>query len=534
MYNNFKPDTDESCISRGICSISPEITALQEVMFVMLRGLAFYVIKLELLGAKNEQIKQDMIKNIMYLSTLREYTEEQVHFIVNTLFSNFINTEKIYRNLCVQNGSTFDKFNSPIKFENNMDMNRLISEGDKVYKNKFKSLEPSIKNSAEILFCILKSLTFPLIELIEYKIDNTKAIRAIIKAVNLYNQNNITEEKIRANIYDLADLNAELMGELEQIKIKNFGKIRSIEVSCSTEKGKAILVSGNSMAELEEVLKYTQDADVNVYTNGSLLIAHSYTDFSRYSNLKGHFGNGVETSVLDFATFPGAILLTKNEAHNVDYLYRGRIFTTESIPPKGVAKISSGKLELLTKAAFEAKGFTKGQKRNSVKIGFDLDEVEQNFQEIADKLVDNTFRRLYIIDFSNTGSATGEYFKNFFAQKEENEAVISFSYNAKCDNIYTINIANDYTLAIMLMNKLFDKIPADSDKLTFFLTRCDSSAFAAMVRLNHKGAKSIYMSSCQPNIMNPVTLAAFRDLYNIKEMTTAGNDLENIRKTETE
>ena len=121
-----------------------------------------------------------------------------------------------------------------------------------------------------------------------------------------------------------------------------------------------------------------------------------------------------------------------------------------------------------------------------------------------------------------------------FAQKEENEAVISFSYNAKCDNIYTINIANDYALAIMLMNKLFDKIPADSDKLTFFLTRCDSSAFAAMVRLNHKGAKSIYMSSCQPNIMNPVTLAAFRDLYNIKEMTTAGNDLENIRKTETE
>ena len=34
--------------------------------------------------------------------------------------------------------------------------------------------------------------------------------------------------------------------------------------------------------------------------------------FKQFKNLKGHFGTGVNSTILDFATFPGAILLTKN------------------------------------------------------------------------------------------------------------------------------------------------------------------------------------------------------------------------------
>ena len=252
MYYNFKPDNDETCVSRGICSTSPEIAALQEVMFVMLRGLAYYVIKLELSGAKNTKIKMDMVQNIVYLSSLQEYTDEQVHQIVNNLFSNFINTEKIYKDFCTSSKMTFDKFNSPIKFENNMDMNKLISEGDKVYKNKYRSLDKTIKNYAEILFCILKSLAFLVIDLSDNDIESTEAQKEIIKALNLFNQHNLSDDKLRKLIYNLADINADLMFKLNDIKTKKFGQIHDTEVSCSTQKGKAILVSGNNLSELQK------------------------------------------------------------------------------------------------------------------------------------------------------------------------------------------------------------------------------------------------------------------------------------------
>lgn len=533
FYYNYKPDDNSICISKGICSAAPDITALQEVMLVMLRALSYYVIKLELLGAKNERIKIDMAYNIVYLSTLQEYTDEQVLQIINGLFSNLMNTEKIYKTICKEKGITFEKYNSPIRFENNMDLNKLIGEGEKVYRNKFKSLDNVIKNYAEILLSIVKSLSFLAVELDDNQSCDSDELNEIIRALNIYNQRSISEEKLRKLIYELSDLNAELMFKLNGIKRDKFGEIQKKEVSQSTEKGKAILVSGNNLAELEETLQNVRDKDINVYTNGNLLIAHAYSKFNEYENLKGHFGNGVETSVLDFATFPGAILLTKNEAHNIEYLYRGRLFTTDELPPRGVAKLAAENLEPLIEGAMSTKGFARAHNRAPVTVGFDINEVDKKFDEIAAKLIDGTYQYLFIIGLANPTASLDEYFNNFFKAKPENSAVISFSYTSKCDNIYSINVANDYSLATMLLFRLFEKVPIDSPKVTLFLTKCDNSAFAGMIRLSHRGAKNIFMSNCQPNIMNPATLKAFKKFYNINNMTTATADIKRITKKET-
>ena len=54
-----------------------------------------------------------------------------------------------------------------------------------------------------------------------------------------------------------------------------------------------------------------------------------------------------------------------------------------------------------------------------------------------------------------------------------NTYAISFSYDPKLNNVLTINLANDYALIYRTLNQIFEKIPLDSDKLAFFLTKCD-------------------------------------------------------------
>lgn len=530
FYYNFMRDENDynTCVAKGVCSITPNITALQEVMFIMLCALAYYVIKLELLGAKNDRIKLDMVYNIVYLSSLQEYNDEQIIRIINNIFSNFINTERLYKSICNERGLKFEKYNAPIKFANNTELSKLIREGDKAFKNKYKGQDKEVKNYAEILFAVIKSLAALVIELDDNDVSVERANDEIIKALNLYNHEKLSAEKIKAEIYEISDLNAELMKQINSIKFEKFGEVHKVEVSQSTTRGKAILVSGNNLSELKEVLEAAKDSAIDVYTNGNLLIAHAYSEFSNYKNLKGHFGNGVETSVLDFATFPGAILLTKNETHNVEYLYRGRIFTTDEIPPKGVAQLNAENLEPLINGALSTKGFTKGQNRKSVEIGFNWDEVERKFEEISQKLSDSTYRHLFIIGLSSPRNSLDEYFANFFSALPDDIAVISFSYSGKCKNTYKINVANDYSLVTVILSRLLEKIPIESSKLTFFLTRCDSAAFAGMIRLHRRGAKNIYMSDCLPTIMNPTTLKAFKKLYNIKNMSNAREDLDKI------
>jgi len=528
FYYNYKPGENDynECVSKGICSISPTISALQEVMFVMLCELSHYVTKLELMGAKNDKIKLDIAYNITYLATLQEYTDEQVLQIINTLFSNLIHTKNTYNDVCREKGLDADDITSSIKFENNMEINKLISEGDRAFRIKYKNFTKP--HYAEILLSVLKSLSTLIIDLNDTGSYPQKSLDEVIKALNLYNMHEITEDKIREVIYNISDLNAELMLELNDIKIKKFGEINSVEVSHSTRKGKAIMVSGNNMSELQDVLEAVKDTDIDVYTNGNLLIAHAYSKFREYPNLCGHFGNGVETSVLDFATFPGAIMLTKNEAHNVEYLYRGRLFTTDAIPPKGVAKLSHDNLKPLIDGALDTKGFAHGQKRSSAHIGFNISDVEDKFDDIAEKLKNDTYKYLFIIGLSNHTNTQDEYFKNFFRNKPANSFVISFSYASPCDNVYTIDVANDYALTTELLFKLFERVPIDSEKITFFLTKCDSSAFAGMIRLNKRGAKNIYMSNCLPTVMNPTIVKAFKKLYNINNMKSSSYDLERI------
>ena len=52
-------------------------------------------------------------------------------------------------------------------------------------------------------------------------------------------------------------------------------------------KGKAILVSGHELKDLDELLKQTEGKGVNVYTHGEMLPAHGYPGLKKYTHLGG-------------------------------------------------------------------------------------------------------------------------------------------------------------------------------------------------------------------------------------------------------
>ena len=55
--------------------------------------------------------------------------------------------------------------------------------------------------------------------------------------------------------------------------------------------GKAILVSGHDLKDLEELLKQTEGMGINVYTHGEMLPAHGYPGTQEvHPHLAGHYG----------------------------------------------------------------------------------------------------------------------------------------------------------------------------------------------------------------------------------------------------
>ena len=77
-------------------------------------------------------------------------------------------------------------------------------------------------------------------------------------------------------------------------------------------KGKAILVSGHDLKDLDELLKQTEGKGINVYTHGEMLPAHGYPGLKKYKHLVGNYGGAWQDQQKEFDAFPGAILMTTN------------------------------------------------------------------------------------------------------------------------------------------------------------------------------------------------------------------------------
>ncbi len=69
-------------------------------------------------------------------------------------------------------------------------------------------------------------------------------------------------------------------------------------------KGKAIVVSGHDLKDLEELLKQTEGKGINVYTHGEMLPAHGYPELKKYKHLVGNYGGAWQDQVQGVRRLP--------------------------------------------------------------------------------------------------------------------------------------------------------------------------------------------------------------------------------------
>ena len=77
-----------------------------------------------------------------------------------------------------------------------------------------------------------------------------------------------------------------------------------------------------------------------------------------------------------------------------------------------------------------------------------------------------------------------------------------------------------------VLHKIFEKIPVNSDKLVFFLTKCDMNSLSNIINLKNNGAKNIFLSDCPPTVINPAVLRAFAKAFEIKNITNPKDDMK--------
>lgn len=528
FYNYYQYDeyNFDSCTAKGVCSTDPTISSLQEVIIMYIKQLAFYTLKLKKHGVTNKVIRDNILNTLSGLVSSTDYSQEQFKKIIMTVYENLRQSRILYERICKNNNINADKLELQLKMNKKFDITTAIKQGEKEFIRKNKLLDSKHRHIYEILYVLIKNVCINLIQLKSYGKEYEDAYYSMLQVLSMMNYKKISIDNLKKIIRNFTHTNYKLVKLLHNAEIEAFGKQEPVEVSFSTRNGKAILVSGSNLKELEDVLKATKGMNLDVYTHGSMIIGHTYPKLKEYKQLRGQFGLGVENCLLDFATFPGSILMTKNSLQNIEYLYRGRLFTTDINVPKGVTQIVDKDFKPLIKSANDAKGFAKGQIRDSLKIGYQEDTIERRVNDVITKINSRDIKHLIIVGILNHTSLQKRYFSRLLKSLPANTHAITLSTYTPATNTFQISSSYDFMLMYKILEDLNKKLPEKTFDITTFLTKCDKYAIANMLNLKELGVKNIFLSHCSPISINPLITEAFKDIFDIRTISTPKEDLD--------
>ena len=415
-----------------------------------------------------------------------------------------------------------EKENAKKLFKDSAEIICAIKHGEQVFNEAQKSIPMKIRNLYNIMLLIVKSISINLLDLKSYGKNNQEAFKVILDLLNVIDLNNRDVEKLEANIRKAVKVDNALVKTIRNTQEELYGNQIANEVSFSTKPNKAVLVVGSNIRELEKILESLANENIDVYTHDDMMLAHTFPKFSDFSQLKGQYGYGLENCLLDFATFPGPIILTKHSLHNIENFYRGRLFTTDLMSsPKGVIKIENNDFSKVIDSAYKAKGFKKGKQCESLSIGYNFDEISRRIQE---KIGSKNYKRVFIITNDEYLLEEKAYFEKMIRHTPDNVLIISFSYKYEKENFIYINSCFDDHSVL----RIFDLVYKFQYPITIFMPKCNKSSISQMIYLSGFENTEIYLGKCIPLILNPSLMTTLQEIFDIKHITSVKKDLESI------
>ena len=218
-------------------------------------------------------------------------------------------------------------------------------------------------------------------------------------------------------------INLRAMEILDAAHTETYGHPVPTRVPLGTRPGKAILVSGHDLKDIEEILRLSAGKGIDVYTHGEMLPAHGYPGLNQYPHLYGHYGTAWQNQHREFAAFPGAILMTTNCIQKPREEYADRIFTTGAVGWPGVPHLNRESFSAVIDKALSLPGFTEETAGKSVTVGFGRNAVLSVVGAVVEAVKAGKIRHFFLVGGCD-GARPGRSYYTEFVEKAPPDTVI--------------------------------------------------------------------------------------------------------------
>jgi len=337
----------------------------------------------------------------------------------------------------------------------------------------------------------------------------------------------------------IGHLNFKVMELLDAANTGTYGIPAPTHVRTTPVAGKAILVSGHDLLDLYRVLEAVKGTSINVYTHGELLPAHSYPKLKAYPNLAGNYGSAWQNQQLEFAAFPGPIVMTSNCLVEPQPSYRNRIFTSGPVGWPGVRHIADGNFAQVVQAANALPGFAETAPEKTTLVGFGRNAVLAVAGQVIDAVKSGAVKHFFLIGGCD-GAAPGRNYYTDFAEKAPKDTVLltlgcgKFRFNMEdhgsiggIPRLLDIGQCNDSYSAVQIALALANAFQCGVNDLPLSLVVSwfEQKAAAVLLTLLALGVRNVRLGPSLPAFLTPALIGVLVEKFGVQPITTAEADI---------
>jgi len=529
------------CTVHGVCGKDPRTAALQELLLHATKGVSMYAHRARELGVKDREIDVFCIEALFATVTNVNFDPGRLQKMVLKAADLRDKAKRLYEEACEKAGERVEELQGPAAWQPAQDIDALVGQGADVSLEKRKEkLGEEAAGLRELVLYGLKGAAAYADHAQILGKENDDLYAAFHETLDFLTREDLSTEDLLAKSLAVGELNLKVMELLDAANTGAYGDPVPTPVRITPLKGKAIVVSGHDLKDLEELLEQTEGRGVNVYTHGEMLPAHGYPGLKKFKHLVGNYGGAWQDQGREFDEFPGAILMTTNCIQKPKESYRARIFTCGLVGWPGVTHISDRNFEPVIEAALAAEGFKEDSSEKTILCGFGHEAV----MSVADKVVaavkSGAIKHFFLIGGCD-GAKSGRNYYTEFAQAVPKDSVIltlacgKYRFN-KLDfgeiggipRLLDIGQCNDAYSAVQVAVALAKAFDTDVNglPLSIILSWYEQKAVAILLTLLHLGIRDIRLGPSLPAFVAPSVLGVLAEKFGIQPISTVEEDLK--------
>jgi hydroxylamine reductase len=527
------------CTVAGVCGKNEETSDLQDLTLYLAEGISAIAKALREQGIKDKALDKIVIDALFTTVTNVNFDPERLRALIakmSTLKSAALTK------LEATNADISD-LPASASFIPATDAQELVAQGVAVSISKRKEdLGDDVTGLQELLMYGLKGAA-AYADHAAILGQEDDAVYAYFHEALAYLAGNPTDVGgLTAACLKCGEINLRVMELLDAANTGAYGHPEPTQVKISATAGKAILVSGHDLKDLEELLKQTEGKGVNVYTHGEMLPALAYPGLKKYSHLAGNYGGAWQDQAKEFDAFPGSILMTTNCIQKPRETYKGRIFTCGLVAWPGVTHIADRNFAPVIEAAFAADGFAVTEEEKTITIGFGRNAVLGVADVVIDAVKAGAIKHFFLVGGCD-GAKPGRNYYTDLAQQIPQDCVIltlacgKYRFNKMefgdiggIPRLLDIGQCNDAYSAIKIAVALADAfgVGVNDLPLSMILSWYEQKAVVILLTLLHLGIKGIRLGPSLPAFITPAVLNVLVENFEIAPVTTPEADLKAI------